>query len=91
MDVWLGVRTALQAQNRWHAFLRHCVHMDEPLRVMGERGLLVDPERQAAFMSRLEAELVELNARLQTEVPDHLRPRKRWKRQPKSMEGVREI
>jgi uracil-DNA glycosylase family 4 len=91
MDVFLDVRDTLVAQGRWGAFNRHCLAMDEPLRVMGERGLVVDPARQAAFMGRLEAEWEGLNARLQTEVPDHLRPRKYWKRAPKSMEGVTEI
>lgn len=91
MDVWCGVRDTLVRQGRWAAFTRHCMAMDEPLRVMGERGLLVDQGRQRAFMEKLEAEWDELNARLQTEVPDRLRPRKYWKRPPKSMEGVVEL
>ncbi len=91
MDVFLGVRDTLVRQGRWEAFTRHCIAMDTPLRVMGERGLLVDPIRQQAFMGKLEMEWDELNALLQTQVPDHLRKRKYWKRAPKSMEGVVEL
>lgn len=91
MDVLLGVMETLIKQNRWNAFERHCVRMGEPLRVMGERGLLVDPVYQAQFMARLESEWDVANAQLQALVPDSLKKVKRWKRAPKSMEGVREI
>jgi uracil-DNA glycosylase family 4 len=91
MDVFLGARGTLVRQGRWEAFRRHCIAMDEPLRVMGERGLMVDPARQQSFMARLELEWDALNAQLQSEVPDHLRPRKYWKRAPKDMTGVAEL
>jgi uracil-DNA glycosylase family 4 len=90
-DVWYGVVGTLQKQGRWNAFVRHCINMVEPLQVMGTRGLLVDPVRQAAFMQRLESEWDLLNERLQSEVPEHLKRKKFWKRAPKSMEGVVEL
>ena len=91
MDVYLGTKRILEQQGRWAAFERHCIRMDEPLSTMGQRGLVVDPERQRVFMERLGQEWDEVNARLQAAVPDSLRPRKYWKRAPKDMTGVTEL
>jgi uracil-DNA glycosylase family 4 len=91
MDVYCGTRDTLIAQSRWAAFERHCIRMDEPLRVMGERGLLVDPVYQAAFMDRLDQEWEAANADLQQLVPDSIKKRKYWKRAPKDLTGVTEI
>lgn len=91
MDVYQGTRDILVKDGRWDAFERHCIQVDEPYRVMGERGLDVDPIYQRRFMERIEAEWDVANAALQAAVPDELKPRKFWKRPPKSMEGVVEL
>lgn len=91
MDVYQGTRDILVRDGRWDAFERHCIEVDEPYRVMGERGLDVDPIYQKQFMERLEVEWDVANAALQAAVPDELKPRKFWKRPPKSMEGVVEL
>jgi uracil-DNA glycosylase family 4 len=91
MDVYLGTRDILTKAGRWEGFERHCIQMDEPYRVMGERGLDVDPVRQKLFMDRLSEEWDIANAQLQAAVPDELKPRKFWKRPPKDMTGVEEL
>lgn len=91
MDVYLGTRDILMRDGRWAGFERHCVEVDEPYRVMGKRGLDVDPVYQKQFMERLEVEWDVANAALQDAVPDELKPRKFWKRPPKNMTGVQEI
>lgn len=91
MDLITTVRDILVKDGRWAGFERHCIAMDEPLRVMGERGLDVDPVVQGAFMARLEAEWDIANAKLQESVPDELKPKKYWKRPPKDLTGVVEL
>jgi uracil-DNA glycosylase family 4 len=91
MDVFTGTRDILTRDNRWDAFERHCVQLDTPLRVMGERGLDVDPVYQHQFMERLGTEWDLKNAELQATVPDELKRRKFWKRPPKDMTGVVEL
>jgi uracil-DNA glycosylase len=88
MDVYLGTKDILTASGRWEGFEKHCIAMDEPYRVMGERGLDVDPAYQAKFMARLELEWDEANEKLQQAVPDEIKRRKYWKRPPKDMTGV---
>jgi uracil-DNA glycosylase family 4 len=90
-DVYAGTRRTLEREGRWAAFERHSIAMSEPLRVMGERGLDIDPGHQAQFMARLEREWDEANAQLQAAVPDSVKPRRYWKRAPKNMEGVVEL
>jgi uracil-DNA glycosylase family 4 len=91
MDCYLGTRDTLAKAGRWDSFMRHCVDMADPLTVMGQRGVRIDTEFQAQFMSRLEREWDESNAKLQAMVPESLKKVKRWKRAPKDMTGVKEI
>jgi hypothetical protein len=91
MDVYMGTKAILVKDGRWEGFERHCILVDEPLRVMGERGLNVDVERQKVFMDRLEDEWEDANARLQLAVPDSVKKRKFWKRAPKDLTGVIEL
>lgn len=91
MDVYLGCRDILVKSGRWDGFEKHCIQMDEPYTVMGQRGLDVDPLAQKSFMERLEKEWDAKNAELQEQVPEALKKRKYWKRAPKNMTGVQEI
>jgi len=80
MRVYLGVRAELQRQGRWERWLRHCVEATPILRRMGQRGVLINRERQGELKVRLERERDEKMAQLQREVPPELKPFKVYKR-----------
>jgi hypothetical protein len=90
-DCYSGTRAALQSQGRWDAFNRHCVDFAPVLQAMGRKGLRIDRAYQTAFMAQLETEWDVSNTKLQTFVPDAIKPRKQWKRPPKDLTGVTEL
>jgi DNA polymerase len=90
-DCYIGTKAALVAQGRWEAFERHCVDFDPVLQAMGRKGLRIDRAYQTTFMDQLEREWDLSNTKLQTLVPDAIKPRKQWKRPPKDLTGVTEL
>lgn len=74
MRVYMGVRRDLQAQGRWERWLRHCVRVLPIFRRMGQRGVLIEKQRQGELKTRLQAEYDVAYARLQQEVPSEVLP-----------------
>lgn len=87
-DCYLGISKALQQQGRWEAFLRYCVEPTPYLESMGKAGLLINTEYRKQFMDTIKVERDKINVRIQALVPDVVKPRKFWKKQPKDMTGV---
>jgi uracil-DNA glycosylase family 4 len=83
-----GIKRDLEKQGRWEAFLRHCVKVSPLLNRMGGKGLLVDKAEQTAFKERLERELEEAKATLQTKVPEAICPRKTYKKPPPELAAL---
>lgn len=81
----------LLAQGRYYWFDRHCVQTDPILVRMVAPGITIDRAAQTEFKGVLEVDHAAAIATLQTEVPDAVKPVKRWRSQPADMTGVREI
>jgi uracil-DNA glycosylase family 4 len=91
LDCFRGVQAALRKQSRYEAFERYCVDLVAPLEAMGKAGLLIDTAYRDEFMAAIAVERDVINERVQAQVPEAVKPRKFWKRQPKDLTGVREI
>jgi uracil-DNA glycosylase family 4 len=81
---WAGIKKDLEGQGRLEAFNRHCSQTDPILDQMGLAGLAVDTTQRQAFMSRIQAEYDDTYRLLQAAVPTAVKPKKLYKRQPKS-------
>lgn len=81
----IGIEAELKKKGQWETFLRHSVYLMPILSEAGERGNYVDEQERQALEKEMAAEEKALIAEVQTVVPDHLKPRKRYKKQP---EGV---
>jgi DNA polymerase I-like protein with 3'-5' exonuclease and polymerase domains len=91
MDTYLGIRSQLEVEGRWQAFERHCIDTFPILIRMSEAGVMLDLEHQSKFKGRLEAERDEALEKLQAEVPETVKPKKLYKRQPKDLSSVVEV
>lgn len=89
--VWQGVKRDIEQQGRWEGFERHCLAVEPILLAVGERGITIDTAAREKFMGRLQAEYAAAHVALQAAVPDMLKPRKLYKRQPKDMANVIEL
>lgn len=84
-----GIAKDLQAQGSWDVFYRHVYQLDtRVLHPAEEIGLLVDREELNGFQERLTAESNRLEVEIQNLVPDQLRPRSIWKRDPGDEAGA---
>jgi len=88
---YLGIREGLIREGRWERWVAHCAKTDPLLQRMGKAGILIDQVARTALTSSLQAEYEAYLLKLQGQVPDEVKPRKHWKREPKDMTGVRRI
>lgn len=89
--VYEGIRRDLVQQGRWEVFERHCIQVGPILARMGQAGIRVDQQQQAAFMTRMQAEYDDSYRVLQTMIPAEVKGRKLYKRPPKDMTDVIEL
>jgi uracil-DNA glycosylase family 4 len=73
-----GIRDALLAQGRFDMFREHFVQVDEVLRAMSNRGLLVDRGRRASNKEKFERKLETTVERAQPYMPLDIRPYKAY-------------
>lgn len=84
-----GITKDLQTQGAWDVFYRHVYQLDSKvLQPAEEIGLLVDKEELSGFQARLSEESARLEGEIQKLVPDELRPRSIWKRDPGPESGA---
>jgi hypothetical protein len=82
----LGIRDALKRTGQWDTFHRHVVQLNPILTEAGANGSKIDLEKQGQLrrdLTKLRAELIE---QAQGVVPEEIKPRKRYKKLPKSEE-----
>lgn len=78
-----GIARDLESQGMWEVFRRHVVQLDSQcLGPAEEVGLLVDRKELSGFQEKLTKESARLEGEIQKLVPDLLRPRSVWKRDP---------
>lgn len=75
----------LHSQGLWHGFYRYKHQLGKVLTKMSERGLPIDREAQDELRVHIEAQELELEAELQTMIPDELKPVKAFKSWPKDL------
>lgn len=88
---YLGIKEGLMREGRWERWVAHCAKTDPLLQQMGKAGILIDQVARQSLTASLQAEYAAYLLRLQGQVPDEVKPRKHWKREPKDMTGVRRI
>jgi DNA polymerase I-like protein with 3'-5' exonuclease and polymerase domains len=79
---FLGIRDALKKEGMWDAYLQDSVELMPILIEAGLRGNTIDLAYQEQLRVEFTAELAQVNAVIQTVVPEHLKPRHRYKKTP---------
>jgi uracil-DNA glycosylase family 4 len=77
--------STLKAQGLWDGFYRYKHQLGKVLTRMSERGLPIDRERQEKLRVHIELQEQQLEAELQTMIPDELKPVKEYKGWPKDL------
>lgn len=72
----------LKAQGAWETYLQSVVEVMTYMKEAGQRGTPLDISKQQELIPLLDAETERLEALIAAEVPDELRPRKRYKKTP---------
>lgn len=72
----------LKAQGAWETYLQSVVEVMTYMKEAGQRGTPLDVSKQQELIPLLDAETERLEALIAAEVPDELRPRKRYKKTP---------
>ncbi|KKM95486.1 hypothetical protein LCGC14_1187610, partial [marine sediment metagenome] len=86
MTLYQGIKKDIEKRGSWQRFWSHCVETTPVLRSMEKAGVLLDKERQSAFMGKLKVEYDAEYRRLQGLVPVErkpLHPKKGYKKTPK--------
>ncbi len=75
----------MKAKGIWRSYERHVLGLDPVLVSMSKRGILIDNERRLKFATRLDAEIVRIDAGIQEIVPDSIKnvhPKEGYKKPP---------
>lgn len=81
----LRLRRTLERQGLWQGYYRYKHQLGKVLTRMSERGLPIDRERQEELRAHIEQQEQELEAELQTMIPDELKPFKSYVGWPKDL------
>ncbi|KKL83268.1 hypothetical protein LCGC14_1976450, partial [marine sediment metagenome] len=88
MTLYNGIKKDIEKRGTWNRFWSHCVETTPILRSMEKAGVLLDKDRQSAFMGKLKVEYDAEYERLQGLVPVErkpLHPKKGYKRLPSTI------
>jgi DNA polymerase I-like protein with 3'-5' exonuclease and polymerase domains len=83
----IGIESDLKYFGQWDLYLRHVVTLMPILDRAGLRGNMVNTQYGQELVNELEQLKKEMLAKAQMYVPDLLKPRKRFKREPQPEEG----
>jgi hypothetical protein len=77
---WIEQR--LRAQGAWESYQQGALFLMPDLKEAGDRGNTIDLGYQAELLAEMNTEQSTLETQIQKVVPEHLKPRKRYKRIP---------
>tara|TARA_R110000824_G_scaffold176672_1_gene355785 strand:- start:549 stop:2999 length:2451 start_codon:yes stop_codon:yes gene_type:complete len=83
----LGIQSDLRYFGQWDLFEQHVVDLMPILERAGIRGNLIDKQFSKTLQHDLHTYKTTMVAQAQEYVPDHLKPRKHYKRQPPESDG----
>jgi hypothetical protein len=78
----------IQKNGAWEAYQDLAVEVMDYMRAAGARGVPADRAMQAVLAPEMDAEIARLDAIIQKEVPERLKPRKRYKRTPECFPDI---
>lgn len=83
----MGIDETLEKQNQTHLFQRHVTQLMPILKAAGKRGNLIDLDYSHALESEMLIHQKQMEKDVQSMIPEELKPRKRYKRQPEDTDG----
>ena len=85
---WLGIRQDLKDNALWGVFEEHVVRLNTVLSYMSRQGVLLDQGARKDAEVTLAAGLIEIDAKIQSAVPQQARQFKVFKKEPKDVTGL---
>ena len=88
---WIGIKEDLKRNNLWEVFDRHVVQLNEVLRYMSSKGVLIDMKARQEAEVKLTAHLENLESRIQEVVPLAAKKLTPYKKTPKDLTGLVQV